>query len=77
MSILNHSLYRLLIKLIISNLNPNKSGHPKSIPRNILKPLNDKVSSYPSEIYNISFSMGVFPSVLKAAKVLVYSKIKQ
>ena len=30
----------------------------------------DKISSHLSDIFNISFSVGIFPSVLKTAKVI-------
>ena len=44
----------------ISSLNPNKSVCPNSIPAKILKLLEDEISSHLSDIYNISFCMGVF-----------------
>ena len=49
-----------LISNIISSLNPNKSVGSNSIPTNLLKLLKDKISSHRRDIYNISFSMGVF-----------------
>ena len=55
-------------------MNPSKTVGPKSIPTNILKLLNDEISSHLSNIYNMSFSMGVFPSVLKTAKVIPVHK---
>ena len=58
------------ISSIISSLNPNKSVGPNSIPTKILKLLKDEISSHLSDIYNISFSMGIFPSILKIAKVI-------
>ena len=62
------------ISSIISSLNPNKSVGPNSIPTKILKLLKDEISSHLSDIYNISFSMGIFPSVLKTAKVIPVDK---
>ena len=63
------------ISSIISSLHPNKSVGPNSIPTKILKLLKDEISSHLSDIYNISFSMGMFPSVLKTAKVIpLYKK---
>ena len=50
-------------------MNPNKSVGPNSIPSKILKLLKGKISSHLSDIYNISFSIGIFLSVLKTAKV--------
>ena len=55
-------------------MNPSKTVGPKSIPTNILKLLNDEISSHLSNICNMSFSMGVFPSVLKTAKVIPVHK---
>ena len=55
---------------IISSLNRNKYVGPNSILTKILKLLKDETSSHISGIYNIFFSMNVFPSVLlKTAKV--------
>ena len=62
------------ISSIISCLNPNKFVGPKSIPTKILKLLKDEISSHLFDIYNISFSMGIFPSVLKTAKVIPVHK---
>ena len=62
------------ISSILSCLNPNKSVGPNSIPTKILKLLKDEISSHLSDIYNISFSMGIFPSVLKTAKVIPVHK---
>ena len=45
---------------IISSSNSNKSVGPNSIPTRILKLLKDEISSNLSDIYNISFSMGIF-----------------
>ena len=53
---------------IISSLNPNKSVGPSSMPTKILKLLKDEISSHLSDIYIISFSMGILPSVLNTAK---------
>ena len=59
---------------IISSLNTNKYVGPNSIPTEILKLLKDETSFHLSDIYNISFSMGVFPSVLKTTKVISVHK---
>ena len=40
----------------------------------MLKLLNNDISSQLSEIFNISFSSGVFPSILKTAKVIPVHK---
>ena len=60
---------------IIYSLNPNKAVGPNSIQTNILKLLKDEISSHLSDIYNNSFPMCVFPSVLKTAiKSFLYIK---
>ena len=53
------------IENVISSLDSNKSVGPNSIPTKILKLLKNDISSQLSEIFNISFSSGVFPSILK------------
>ena len=62
------------IENIISSLDSNKSVGPNSIPTKILKLLKNDISSQLSEIFNISFSSGVFPSILKTAKVILVHK---
>ena len=60
---------------IISSLNSNKSVGPNSITIKILKLLKNDISSQLADIFNISFSTGVFPTILKVAKVVpVYKK---
>ena len=54
---------------IISSLDPNKSTRPNSIPTKILKPLKNDISTQLSDIFNVSLLTGVFPSILKIAKV--------
>lgn len=53
------------ISIIISSLNSNKSVGPNSISAKILKLLKGEISSYLSDIYNISYSTAVFLSVLE------------
>ena len=56
------------IENIISSLDSNKLVEPNSIAIKILKLLKNDFFSQLSEIFNISFSSGVFPSMLKIAK---------
>ena len=56
---------------IISSLDPNKSTGPNSIPTKILKL---DISTQLSDIFNVSFSTGVFPTILKIAKVVPIHK---
>ena len=62
------------IEDVISSLDSNKSVGPNSIPTKILKLLKDDISSQLSELSNISFSSGVFPSLLKTAKFIPVHK---
>ena len=62
------------IENIISSLDSNKSVGPNSILIKILKLLKNDISSQLSEIFNIFFSSGVFPSILKTAKVIPVHK---
>ena len=62
------------IENVISSLDSHKSVGPNSIPTKVLKLLKNDISSQLSEIFNISFSSGVFPSILKTAKVIPVHK---
>ena len=62
------------IEDVISSLDSNKSVGPNSIPTKILKLLKDDISSQLSETFNISFSSGFFPSLLKTAQVIPVHK---
>ena len=53
------------ISLIISSLDSHKSSGPNSIPVKIFKLLKNDISQHLSDIFNISFSTGQFPPVLK------------
>ena len=56
---------------IIFSLNQNKSDGPNSIPIKILKLLADQLAI----LFNQSFSSGIFPSILKASKIIpIYKK---
>ena len=58
------------IENVISSLDSNKSVGPNSIPTKVLKLLKNNICSQLSEIFNISFSSAIFPSILKTAKVI-------
>ena len=62
------------IQNVISSLNSNKSVGPNSIPARILKLLKNDTSTQLADIFNISFSTGVFPTILKVAKVVPVHK---
>ena len=62
------------IENIISSLDSNKSVGPNSILIKILKLLKNYITSQLSEIFNISFSSGVFASILKTAKIIPVHK---
>ena len=59
---------------IISSLDPNKPTGPNSIPTKILTLFKNNISTQLSDIFNVSFSTGVFPSILKIAKVVPIHK---
>ena len=55
---------------IISSLNSNKTSGPNRIPYRILFLLKNEISKELADLFNLSFMIGVFPSVLKTAKVV-------
>ena len=61
------------IRNIILCLNHLKPVSPDSISTKILKFSND-ISSQLTELFKISFSLGVFPSILKPSKMIVILK---
>ena len=63
------------IENIISSLNPRKALGPNSIPTDILFLLKKDISHPLSIIFNISFSTGTYPEILKLAKTIpIYKK---
>ena len=62
------------ISFIISSLDSHKSSGPNNIPVKILKLLKNDIFQQLSDIFNMSFSTGQFPSVLKIAKVIPIHK---
>ena len=62
------------VNLIISSLNSDKSTGPNGLPTKILKLLKNEISTHLPDIFNLSFSSGVFPSILKIAKVMPVHK---
>ena len=66
------------IKNIILSLDPLRSIGPNSIPTKILKLLSNDISTQFAELFNLSFSEGVFPSIRKTCKVVpIYKKDSQ
>ena len=62
------------IAFIKSSLDSYKSSGPNSIPVKILKLLKNDISQQLSDIFNMSFLTGQFPSVLKIAEVIPMHK---
>ena len=62
---------------IISSLSDNKSSGPNSIPTRILKLLKKDISTHLVDIFNLSFSSGIYPTPLKTAKVIPVHKKTQ
>ena len=58
------------VNLIISSLNSDKSTGPNSLPTKIIKLLKNDISAHLADIFNLPFSSGVFPFILKIAKVI-------
>ena len=58
------------ISVIIKGMNKNKASGPNSIPNEILHILKDEISQPLSYIFNLSFSSGVHPDILKLAKTI-------
>ena len=54
----------------ISSRNSNKASGPNSIPYRILFLLKNEILKQLADLFNLSFMTGVFPSVLKTAKVV-------
>ena len=66
------------IKNIILSLDPLRAIGPNSIPIKILKLLRNDISTQFAELFNLSFSEGVFLSILKTCKVIpIYKKDSQ
>ena len=59
---------------VISSLNINKSCGPNSIPASNLHLVQDQISKHLATICNLSFSTGIFPTILKTAKVIPIHK---
>ena len=58
----------------ISSLNINTSCGPNSIPTKILHLVQDQISKNLATISNLSFSTGIFPTILKTVKVIPIHK---
>ena len=58
----------------IISLNTNKFCGPNSIPTKILHFVRDQISKHLATICNLSFSIGIFPTILKTAKVITIHK---
>ena len=58
------------VSLVIPSLNSTKPAEPNSIPTKILMLLKNDISCQLADIFNMSFTSGVFPSALKIVKVV-------
>ena len=58
------------VSKVIFSLKKGKSSGPNSIPLEIFDSIHDALSEILSKLINLSFSTGVFPSLLKIAKVI-------
>ena len=57
------------ISNLISRLKNGKASGPNSIPTVVLKHLNSEISIILADLFNLSFSTGVFPDILKISSV--------
>ena len=57
------------ISNLISRLKNGKSSRPNSIPTVVLKHLNSEISIILADLFNLSFSTGVFPDILRISSV--------
>ena len=55
------------IKFILSSLDINKSTGPCSIPIKVLNMLKNAISEQLTDLFNLSFTTGTFPTILKTA----------
>ena len=63
------------VSILISNMKNGKASGPNSIPTYVLKDLNGEISVILANFFNLSFSTGVFPVILKTSSVLpLYKK---
>ena len=62
------------IETLIDALDIKKSTGPNSVPVFILKILKPFFSSWLSELINLSFNVGIFPDILKIAKIIPLHK---
>ena len=65
------------INNIISSFNVNKGKGPNSIDTHILQLLKEEISGPLSEIFNLSFSTGLHPDILKFRRQFRSSKRDQ
>ena len=59
---------------VIASLDLHKAIGPNSIPTKLLKLLNKDISNPLAGLYNLSFSTGMFPSILKVSKIIPIHK---
>ena len=58
------------VNKLICTLDPKKSNGPNSVPTKLLKLMKDKLSKPLSDIVNLSFSSGIFPTKLEIGNVI-------
>ena len=62
------------IKFILFSLDINKSTEPHSIPSKVLNMLKNDISEQLADLFNLSFTTGTFPTLLKTAKIIPIHK---
>ena len=59
------------VSLLLKSLNPRKAYGPNSIPTEVLHLLADDICKPLSIIFNLSFSTGQYPDLLKISKTII------
>ena len=62
------------ISKIMSSLNSGKSTGTNSIPTKTLKLLQVQILKHLTDIFNLSFTTGIFPNSLKSAEIIQIHK---
>ena len=66
-----------LVKLLLSSLDISKTTGRYRIPTKVLKLLENDISDQIANLFNLSFTTGSFPTLVKAAKVISMHKNSQ
>ena len=68
------SIHQEEIKFILSSLDINKSAGQYNIPSKVTDMLKSNISEQLADLFNLSFTRGTFPTLLKTVKVISIHK---